>query len=131
VESSKFSRYDVGDPSMRAIVCCNFPSITNRLWFNLCIYRNTEVQSKNWSISDSPAEAIRGGYCDEPNWREQRKNKLQAKNLTQPGCNQSEQAGGESKDIISELSFRGRLYRFWNSTREKRNTPATTLWSIW
>ncbi len=61
------------------------------------LQKYTEVQSKNWSISDSPAQAIRGGYCDEPNWREQRKNKLQAKNLTQPGCNQSEQAGGESK----------------------------------
>jgi hypothetical protein len=29
VGSSKFSRYDVSDPSMRAIVYCNFPSITN------------------------------------------------------------------------------------------------------
>jgi hypothetical protein len=42
VEFSKFSRYDVGDPSMRAIVCCNLPSITNQLWFNLCIYRYTQ-----------------------------------------------------------------------------------------
>ncbi len=41
VGSSKFSRYDVGDPSMRAIVYCNFPSITNQLCFNLYIYRNT------------------------------------------------------------------------------------------
>jgi len=70
---------------------------------------------------------VTGGYRDEPNWEEQRKNKLQAKNLTEPCCNQSEQAGGESKDIISELSFRGPLYLFWNSTRKKRNTHATTL----
>ncbi len=42
VESSKFSRYDVGDPSMRTIVCCKFPSITNQLCFNLYIYRNTQ-----------------------------------------------------------------------------------------
>jgi hypothetical protein len=74
------------------------------------------------SISDSPAQAVRGGYRDEPNWGEQRKNKLQAKNLTQPGCNQSKQAGGESKNIISELSFRGPLYLFWSSTREKNET---------
>jgi hypothetical protein len=42
VGSSKFSRYDVGDPSMSAIVCCNLPSITNQLCFNLYIYRNTQ-----------------------------------------------------------------------------------------
>jgi hypothetical protein len=42
VESSKFSRYDVGDPSMSAIVCCNFPSISNQVCFNLYIYRNTQ-----------------------------------------------------------------------------------------
>jgi hypothetical protein len=42
VGSSKFSRYDVGDPSMRAIVCSNFPSITNQLCFSLYIYRNTQ-----------------------------------------------------------------------------------------
>jgi hypothetical protein len=59
--------------------------------------------------------------------REQRKNKLQAKNLTEPGCNQSKEAGGESKHIISEVSFRGPLNLFWNSTRKKRNTLATTL----
>jgi hypothetical protein len=58
-------------------------------------------------MSDSPAQAVRGGYRDEGNWGEQRKNKLQAKNLTQPGCDQSKQARGEWKDIISELSFRG------------------------
>jgi hypothetical protein len=42
VESSKFSRYDVGDSSMSAIVCCNFPSISNQVCFNLYIYRNTQ-----------------------------------------------------------------------------------------
>ncbi len=42
VWSSKFSRYDVGNSSMRAIVCCNFPSISNQLCFNLYIYRNTQ-----------------------------------------------------------------------------------------
>jgi hypothetical protein len=42
VGSPKFPRYDVGDPSMRAIVCCKFRSITNQLCFNLYIYRNTQ-----------------------------------------------------------------------------------------
>jgi hypothetical protein len=42
VRSSTFSRYDVGDLSMCAIVCCNFPSISNQLCFNLYIYRNTQ-----------------------------------------------------------------------------------------
>jgi hypothetical protein len=42
VGSPKFPRYDVGDPSMRGIVCSNFPSITNQLCFNLYIYRNTQ-----------------------------------------------------------------------------------------
>jgi hypothetical protein len=42
VRSFTFSRYDVGDISMCAIVCCNFPSISNQLCFNLYIYRNTQ-----------------------------------------------------------------------------------------